>query len=41
MRDDGDLIIGASRDIDRSEIDVDNEPAAGRTIKGLADVFFG
>src|SRR5437879_5202311 len=37
---DRDLIVRAGRDIDRSEIDVDDEFAAGRAIEGLTNVFF-
>jgi len=37
---DGDFVIRARRDIDRSEIDVDNKPAAGHAIERLIDIFF-
>ena len=41
MRVDRDLVIRARGNIDGPEIDVDDQPAAGRAIEGLADVFFG
>src|SRR5437899_1669107 len=37
---DRDLIVRAGRDIDCSEIDVDDEFAAGRASEGLTNVFF-
>jgi hypothetical protein len=41
MRGDRDLVIWSGGEIDCSEIDVDDEAAAGRAIESLADVFFG
>ena len=36
----GDFVIRAGRDIDRSEIDIDDDLAAGRTVELLINIVF-